>query len=79
MPEAAHSAFETALTSQRHLEQALTGAGFDVGTDFPLMAADVDPLGDARIQVGPISTTTADRLSRAIGDHPILTSSCAEG
>jgi hypothetical protein len=75
MPEAAPSAFETALTSQRHLEQALSGAGFDVDADFPLMTADVDPLGDARIQVGPISTTTADRLCRAIGGRRILTPS----
>jgi hypothetical protein len=66
MTDAAPSAFETAVTSQRHLESALTGAGFDVDREFALMTADVDGLGEPRVNLGPVSTTTADRLSAVI-------------
>lgn len=66
MTEDAPSAFETAVTSQRRLEAALSGAGFDVGSDFALMTADINGLGEPRVNLGPVSTTTADRLSAVI-------------
>lgn len=69
-------AFEAAVSSQRRLEQALTGAGFDPDADFPLMNADVDPLGDPRIHLGPVTTGTADRLSVAIGAGPSAAVDC---
>lgn len=69
MTEAAPSAFETAVTSQRRLEAALSGAGFNIGTEFALMTADVDGLGEPRVNLGPVSTATADRLSTVIGGN----------
>lgn len=59
------TAFEQAVSSQRRLEASLTAAGLDPA-EFPLMAADVDPLGEPRVQLGAITTTTAGRLSDAI-------------
>lgn len=66
MTEAAPSAFEAAVTSQRQLESALTDAGFDVDQEFALMTADVDGLGEPRVNLGPVSTATADRLCEVI-------------
>lgn len=56
------SAFTEAMSAHRQLEQALSS----IGIVFPLMHADVSPLGDPRINLGPIGTETAQRLSQAI-------------
>lgn len=59
------SAFEIAVCSQRLLEQSLTAAGLNL-SEFPHLSADVNPLGEPRVNLGTITPNTAGRLSRAI-------------
>lgn len=59
------SPFEIAVESQRALERSLSVAGLDLA-EFPLMSADINPLGEPRVNLGPITPETAGRLTRAI-------------
>jgi hypothetical protein len=57
--------FTVATSTHKRLQEALADAGIDPG-DLPGMIANVSPLGEPRIDVGSISTSTADQLGNAL-------------